>query len=96
VNELAKTELNIEIIWRAFELRPEPAPTLPPDGEYLHRVCNSSVYPRAESLGMPIKLAPAFCAAKFRAANFLSTCNAENKPKKSNKQKGESPFACKI
>ncbi len=58
VDELKKSESNIEIIWRAFELRPEPVPTLPPDGEYLHRVWNSSVYPMAESLGIVIKLPP--------------------------------------
>lgn len=58
VDELKKSESNIEIIWRAFELRPEPVPTLPPDGEYLHRVWNSSVYPMAESLGITMKLPP--------------------------------------
>ncbi len=54
--ELVNSEKNIEIIWRAFELRPEPVPTLPPDGEYLHRVWNNSVYPMAESLGVVMKL----------------------------------------
>jgi len=58
VEELAKSEPNIEIIRRAFELRPEPVPTLPPDGEYLHHVWNSSVYPMAESLGVVMKLPP--------------------------------------
>ncbi len=58
VDELKKSESNIEIIWRAFELRPEPVPTLPPDGEYLHTVWNSSVYPMAESLGITMKLPP--------------------------------------
>lgn len=58
MNELVKTETNIEIIWRAFELRPEPMPTLPADGEYLHRVWNSSVYPMAEGLGIKMKLPP--------------------------------------
>ena len=53
-----RSEPNIEIIWRAFELRPEPVPTLPPGGEYLHRVWNSSVYPMAESLGITMKLPP--------------------------------------
>ena len=58
MNALIKSEPNIEIIWRAFELRPEPVPTLPPDGEYLRRVWNSSVYPMAESLGIKMKLPP--------------------------------------
>ncbi|HEX8287209.1 MAG TPA: DsbA family protein [Pyrinomonadaceae bacterium] len=58
VNELAKAETDVEFIWRAFELRPEPVPTLPPDGEYLHRVWESSVYPMAKSLGITMKLPP--------------------------------------
>ena len=48
----------MEIVWRAFELRPEPIPTLPPDGDYLQRVWNNSVYPLAERLGMTMKLPP--------------------------------------
>ena len=58
VNELIILDPNVEIIWRAFELRPEPVPTLPPDGEYLHRVWNASVYPMAEGLGIKMKLPP--------------------------------------
>jgi predicted DsbA family dithiol-disulfide isomerase len=53
-----KSGLNVEIFWRAFELRPEPVPALPPDGEYLHRVWTNSVYPMAESLGITMKLPP--------------------------------------
>ena len=30
----------VEIDWRAFELRPEPEPTLDLNAEYLHRVWN--------------------------------------------------------
>jgi predicted DsbA family dithiol-disulfide isomerase len=26
----------VEVEWRVFKLRPEPVPTLDPDGEYLH------------------------------------------------------------
>ena len=37
----------LQVYWHAFELRPEPVPTLDPDGEYLHRVWNQSVYPMA-------------------------------------------------
>jgi len=58
VNELIKLDPTVEIIWRAFELRPEPVPTLPPDGEYLHRIWNDSVYPMAESMGVMMKLPP--------------------------------------
>ena len=55
---MIRSEQDIEIIWRAYELRPEAAPTLPPDGEYLHRVWNSSVYPLAQKLGVTMKLPP--------------------------------------
>jgi predicted DsbA family dithiol-disulfide isomerase len=48
----------VEIDWRAYELRPDPVPTLDPDGEYLHRVWNASVYPMARSLGMTLRLPP--------------------------------------
>ena len=48
----------MRLVWRAFELRPDPVPTLDPDGEYLHRVWRNSVYPMAERLKMPIRLPP--------------------------------------
>ena len=48
----------VEIDWRAFELRPEPEPTIDPNGEYLHRVWNQSVYPMAEQRGMVLRLPP--------------------------------------
>lgn len=48
----------VEVDWRAYELRPDPIPTLDPDGDYLHRVWNASVYPMAESLGMKLRLPP--------------------------------------
>lgn len=48
----------VEVDWRAYELRPDPIPTLDPDGEYLHRVWNASVYPMARSLGMTLRLPP--------------------------------------
>jgi predicted DsbA family dithiol-disulfide isomerase len=46
------------VVWRAFELRPAPAPTLDPAGDYLRRVWESSVYPLAERLGMEMRLPP--------------------------------------
>jgi predicted DsbA family dithiol-disulfide isomerase len=49
---------DVEIDWRAFELRPEPEPTLDPDAEYLHRVWNQSIYPMAQERGMVLKLPP--------------------------------------
>jgi predicted DsbA family dithiol-disulfide isomerase len=48
----------VEVDWRAYELRPDPIPTLDPDGDYLHRVWNASVYPMAEALGMKLRLPP--------------------------------------
>jgi predicted DsbA family dithiol-disulfide isomerase len=48
----------VDVDWRAFELRPEPVPTLDPNGEYLHRVWNSSVYPMASQRGLALKLPP--------------------------------------
>jgi predicted DsbA family dithiol-disulfide isomerase len=49
---------SVEIDHRAYELRPYPVPTLEPDGEYLHRVWDSAVYPIASSLGMSLRLPP--------------------------------------
>lgn len=46
----------IDIRWRAFELRPEPAPTLEPDGDYLHDIWGRAVYPMAEERGMTLRL----------------------------------------
>lgn len=48
----------VDVEWRAFELRPEPVPTLDPDGEYLHTVWNRSVYPMARQRGMTLRLPP--------------------------------------
>ncbi len=39
-----------------FELRPEPHPTLRPDGDYLQRAWQQSVYPIAQRMGVPIDL----------------------------------------
>jgi len=58
VHELVKSEPGIKIIWRAFELRPEPVPTLDPKGDYLQRAWCTSVYPLAERLGVKMKLPP--------------------------------------
>lgn len=48
----------VEIEWRAYELRPDPVPTLDPDGEYLHTIWARSVYPMAEQRGMTLRLPP--------------------------------------
>ena len=58
MHELTRTDPDVQIIWRAFELRPDPVPTLAPGGEYLQRVWRSSVYPMAERLGVAMRLPP--------------------------------------
>lgn len=60
VPELAAVQAHfgerIRIEWRAFELRPEPAPTLDPDGDYLHDTWDRAVYPMARERGMTLRL----------------------------------------
>lgn len=58
MHELIREEADIEVVWRAFELRPETAPTLDPQGEYLQRAWRDSVYPMSERLGVKMKLPP--------------------------------------
>jgi predicted DsbA family dithiol-disulfide isomerase len=48
----------LAVTWHAFELRPDPVPTLDPDGEYLHTTWNRSVYPMAKERGMSLRLPP--------------------------------------
>ncbi|HEX2298630.1 MAG TPA: DsbA family protein [Pseudonocardiaceae bacterium] len=47
---------DVRIAWRPFELRPEPTPTLRPEGEYLQSTWQQVVYPMAERMGVPIVL----------------------------------------
>jgi predicted DsbA family dithiol-disulfide isomerase len=49
-------DLEVEVEWMPFELRPFPMPTLRPEEEYLPKVWRTSVYPMAEDLGIQIKL----------------------------------------
>ena len=53
-----EAELDVAVTWRAYELRPEPQPMLDPDGDYLHNVWDSAVYPMAEARGMVLRLPP--------------------------------------
>jgi 2-hydroxychromene-2-carboxylate isomerase len=48
----------VEVTWCAFELRPEPVPTLDPKGEYLKRAWRDSVYPLSQKMGFNMKLPP--------------------------------------
>lgn len=58
MHELTRLESHVDIVWRAFELRPEPVPTLDPGGDYLQRAWARSVYPLAQRLGVTMKLPP--------------------------------------
>jgi predicted DsbA family dithiol-disulfide isomerase len=58
LQELVQAAPDVEVVRRAFELRPDPVPTLDPTGDYLERVWRSSVYPLAAKLGMTMKLPP--------------------------------------
>lgn len=44
--------------WAPFELRPEPHPALRPEGDYLQRAWQQSVYPLARRMGVEIRLPP--------------------------------------
>lgn len=58
VLERLAREDGVKIDYKAFELRPEPVPTLDPRGTYLTRTWARSVYPLAEQLGIVIRLPP--------------------------------------
>ena len=55
---MVKSDPDVDVVWRAFELRPEPVPTLDPHGDYLERAWTNSVYPLAARLGVTMKLPP--------------------------------------
>lgn len=48
----------LEVRSRAFELRPDPEPTLDPDGKYLHDIWTLSVYPMSRERGIKLRLPP--------------------------------------
>ncbi|MFF4213814.1 DsbA family protein [Streptomyces sp. NPDC001796] len=52
----ATHDLDVDIEWMPFELRPYPKPTLRPEDEYLPAVWASSVYPMARRMGVDITL----------------------------------------
>jgi predicted DsbA family dithiol-disulfide isomerase len=56
IQEEFKDEARVS--WRAFELRPDPVPTLDPNGEYLRDVWERAVYPMAKARGMVLRLPP--------------------------------------
>lgn len=58
VKELVSQNERISVRWRSFELRPEPVPTLDPDGDYLVSAWQNHVYPLAAKMNMPLKRPP--------------------------------------
>jgi predicted DsbA family dithiol-disulfide isomerase len=46
------------VVWRPFELRPDPIPTLDPKGDYLVNTWRNSVYPMAREMGVKMVLPP--------------------------------------
>lgn len=48
----------LEVEWRAFELRPEPVPTLDPDSEYLTDIWSRAVRPMAREREMELERPP--------------------------------------
>lgn len=58
LNELLASNPGVNPIWRAFELRPEPFPTLNPRGDYLRKIWDASVYPLAQELRITMHLPP--------------------------------------
>jgi predicted DsbA family dithiol-disulfide isomerase len=62
----------LEVEWHAFELRPEPVPTLDPSGEYLREAWARSVLPMARERGMALALPPVQPRSRkaFESAEF--------------------------
>ena len=56
----------LTVRWRAFELRPEPVPTLPPHGEYLVNIWERAVYPMARERGMKLQINGELLTLHFR------------------------------
>ena len=54
----AVRDLQLQLRWRSYELRPEPAPLLDPRGDYLRQVWDGSVYPMAQREKMVLRLPP--------------------------------------
>ena len=58
MHQLLESDAHVEIIWRAFELRPEPVPMIDPNSDYLKRAWTDSVAPLAERLGVTMRFPP--------------------------------------
>ncbi|WP_367136333.1 DsbA family protein [Saccharothrix sp. HUAS TT1] len=75
--EQAVAGKDAEVVWRPFELRPEPTPTLRPEDDYLPAVWRQSVYPMARRLGVPIVL-PSVSPQPYTHTAFEGFCFAED------------------
>lgn len=58
MHKLLESDPDVELIWRAYELRPEPVPMIDPNSDYLRRAWSDSVAPLAERLGVTMKFPP--------------------------------------
>ena len=58
MNQLIESDASVELIWRAYELRPEPVPMIDPNSDYLRRVWIDSVAPLAGRLGVMMRFPP--------------------------------------
>src|ERR1044072_7831274 len=58
VQQLVESDPDVELIWRAFELRPEPVPMIDPNSDYLRRAWSDSVAPLAERLEVAMRFPP--------------------------------------
>ncbi|MFN2496090.1 MAG: DsbA family protein [Pseudonocardiaceae bacterium] len=67
---------DVRVAWQPFELRPEPTPTLRPEGDYLQTTWNDVVYPMAERMGVPIVL-PAVSPQPYSRLAFEGLAYAE-------------------
>ena len=76
MHELMRAESDVEVVWRAFELRPSPVPTLDPGGDYLQRAWKNSVYPLAAKLGITMTLPPVQPRTRLahQAAHWARAC----------------------
>ena len=58
MHQLIESDPHVELIWRAYELRPEPVPMIDPNSDYLRRAWSDSVAPLAERLGVTMRFPP--------------------------------------
>lgn len=74
LKEIQKENPDLQVVWRSFELRPDPLPMLDPHGEYLTRVWRELVYPLAERMGVEMHLPPVQprSRAAHEAAHFAA------------------------